>query len=69
MKSRKQISQQLGMSEQYLSMLLRGERKISWPLSQKLAELFPGKDMVGWKNATPEDLKRAFSQLEYNGVV
>jgi len=64
MKSRKQISQQLGMTEQYLSMLINGERKISWPLAEKLADLFPGKSIRDWKNSGPEELKRAFGQLE-----
>jgi len=64
MKPRKQISQQLGMTEQYLSMLFSGERKVSWPLAEKLTGLFPGKDIVSWKHSTPDDLKRAFSELK-----
>ncbi len=62
MKSRKEISQRLGMTEQYLSMLLKG-RKVSWPLAEKLSDLFPGKTIQQWKKASPEDLKNAFAQL------
>ena len=50
--------------KQYLSMLINGERKISWPLAEKLADLFPGKSIRDWKNSGPEELKRAFGQLE-----
>jgi len=68
MKSRKEISQQLGMTEQYLSMLLSGERKISWPLAEKLTELFPGKSISEWKRAATEELKRAVAQIDMEKV-
>lgn len=64
MESRKEISKRLRMTEQYLSMLLTGERKVSYPLSEKLSELFPGKTMQQWKKATPEELRAAFAELK-----
>jgi plasmid maintenance system antidote protein VapI len=64
MKSRKEISNHFGISEQYLSMLFNGERKVSWNMAEKLSDLFPGKSISEWKRSSPAELKRAFSQLE-----
>ena len=62
--NRKHISSTLGVTEQYLSMLLVGKRPVSWPLSERLAELFPDRTIHQWKNATPDDIKRAFAQIK-----
>lgn len=48
----------------YVNKLLKGQRPVSWPLAARLAELFPGRTIQQWKNAKPDDLKRAFAQLE-----
>ncbi len=64
--NRKHISITIGVTEQYLSMLLNGQRKISWPMAERLTELFPGRTIQQWKKATPDDLKRAFAQLKPN---
>ena len=62
--NRKYISSTIGITEQYLSMLLIGKRPVSWPLAERLAELFPGRTIHQWKSATPEDIKRAFLQID-----
>jgi plasmid maintenance system antidote protein VapI len=64
MKSRKEISDQFKISEQYLSMLLGGERKISWPMAERLSKMFPGKSISEWKRSEPSDLKQVFNQLK-----
>jgi len=64
MKSRKEISDQLDITEQYLSMLLSGKRKVSWNLAERLSKMFPGRSISEWKRATPAELELAFSQLE-----
>ena len=50
----------------YVNKLLTGKRQVSWPLAERLAELFPGRTIQQWKKATPEELKRAFAQLKPN---
>jgi len=66
--TRKQISSLLDITEQYLSMLLIGQRLVSWPLASKLADLFPGRTIQQWKAASPDDLRRAFKLLELDKV-
>jgi len=44
--------------------MLRGIEPISWPFASSLAIEFPGRTIQQWKNAKPDDLKRAFAQLE-----
>jgi len=53
-----------GYHKSTISLFKSGRREVSWPLAEKLCETFPGKSIKEWKNATPEELKRAFSQLE-----
>lgn len=63
MMKQRQIAPIMEISEQYLSMLLKNQRPVSWPLAVRLAELFPGRTVQQWKVATPEQLKAAFEQL------
>jgi plasmid maintenance system antidote protein VapI len=53
-----------GYHKSTISLFLSGKRPVSWPFAAKLAEIFPAKTMQQWKNATAEDLRRAFKQLE-----
>jgi len=46
-----------------VSRLLKGDEKVSWPFARDLSIEFPGKTIQQWKEATPEDLKRAFAQI------
>ena len=64
MRTQKQISKQLGISETYLSILLSGERKVSWPLAERLSKKFPGRSISEWKRVSPGELKQAFNQLK-----
>jgi plasmid maintenance system antidote protein VapI len=66
MTSRKYIANILGITEQYLSMLLNSKREVSWIVASRLTGLFPGKTIQQWKNASPAELKQAFSQLPIN---
>ena len=50
-----------------ISRMLTGNEQISWPFAKDLSNEFPGKTIQQWKNATPEDLKRAFEQLKTDG--
>lgn len=63
-----QIAQTLGVSQSFVSQLLTEKKKVSWPLAEKLSDLFPGKTIQQWKRATPEDLKQAFEQLKDNNT-
>lgn len=47
-----------------VSRLLNGIDPVSWPVAAKLSQLFPGRDVIGWKNATKEDLNRLYQQLK-----
>jgi plasmid maintenance system antidote protein VapI len=64
MKTQEQISKALGFSQPTINLVLTGKRKVSWPMAVRLAELFPAKTVEQWKNATPDQLRRAFSFLE-----
>lgn len=54
------------ISQGRVSNLVRGKEKVSWPFAADLAQEFPGKTIQQWKDATPEELKRAFDQLKPN---
>jgi len=54
----------LGYHKSTISLFLNGKRAVSWPLAEKLAEIFPAKTVQQWKKSSPEDLRRAFKQLE-----
>jgi len=45
-----------------VSRLLSGIDEVSWPLAAELSQLFPGRDVIGWKNATKEYLKDLYEQ-------
>jgi plasmid maintenance system antidote protein VapI len=64
MMTQEKISRVLGFSQPSINLVLTGKRAVSWPLAEKLADLFPGKTIQQWKSATPDELKRAFSLLE-----
>jgi len=64
MMKQKHIAEILRVSQPTINLVLTGKRKVSWPLAQKLSNLFPGKTIAQWKNASPEELRIAFSQLE-----
>nr|WP_321399390.1 hypothetical protein [uncultured Desulfobacter sp.] len=51
-----------------ISRMLSGKEPISWTFASDLANEFPCKDVRGWKYATPEDLRRAFEQLNIKNV-
>lgn len=57
------ISKILEIHQSEVSRLLTGKRNVSWPLAARLSEMFPGKTTQQWKDASPEDLRRAFAQL------
>jgi len=67
--TQQKIAQALTVSQPFINRVLRGKSPVSWPLAEKLAELFPGKSMKEWKYSGPEELKRAFSQLESKETV
>jgi len=62
--NRKQIARILGITEAYFSMLLTGKRKVSWPLAERLVELFPARTIHQWKKASSDDIKRAFAKIK-----
>jgi len=62
--TQKSIAKEFGVSQPFISQLLVGQKKISWPLAEKLSTLFPRKSISEWKRATSQELKEAFNQLE-----
>lgn len=47
-----------------VSRLLSGIDTVSFPLAVELAELFPSKGILAWKQANKEDIRRLFNQLK-----
>lgn len=64
--TQKEISKLLKCSQPTVNLILNGKRAVSWPLAERLTELFPDHTIQQWKKATPEDIERAFSQLKIN---
>jgi predicted transcriptional regulator len=60
----KDFADLLGISQPMVCRLLSGEEKVGFPLAVTLSKLFPGKDILGWKNATAEDIKRLYRQVQ-----
>ena len=54
----KEIANTLKISESLASRLLSGERKVSWPLAERLSKMFPGKSISEWKRAEVTDLQQ-----------
>jgi len=48
-----------------VSRLLSGTDKVSFPLAVELSKLFPGKDILGWKNASTQELNNLYEQLKF----
>lgn len=67
MMTQNEIAKFIGCSQPTINMIFTGKRPVSWPLAEKLSELFPSLTIQQWKTATPEDLKRAFEQLKTDG--
>jgi len=59
----KDIAIALNLSDALVSRLLSGERKVSWPLAERLSKMFPGRSISEWKRANPTELKQALDQL------
>jgi len=68
MTSRKYIAFTLNITEQYLSMILTGKRKVSWEVASRLTEIFPGKTIQQWEKLEPEELKRACILLSIDTI-
>jgi len=62
--TQQKIAETLGVSQPFINQIINDKKAISWPLAEKLADLFPGKTIQQWKSATPDDLRRAFKLLE-----
>jgi len=58
--TQQQIAKALGVSQAFISMVKRGERKISWGMSEKLSDRFPGRTIKEWKYADPKKIFQAF---------
>ena len=58
------MAETLGVTPAYISQILNDKLPLSWKLADKMAELFPGKTIKEWKNATPTQIRKAFSFLE-----
>ena len=59
-----QMANILGITPAYMSEVLSSKYPISRPLAEKLSELFPSKSFREWRNSTPNDVRRAFAELE-----
>ncbi|RLB94616.1 MAG: hypothetical protein DRH26_00680 [Deltaproteobacteria bacterium] len=65
----KDIAIALNISDALVSRLLSGERKVSWPLAERLSKMFPGRSISEWKRVNPEEIKRVFEHLEIGETV
>jgi uncharacterized membrane protein YfbV (UPF0208 family) len=54
----------LGYHKSTISLFKSGQRGVSWPLAEKLCEIFPDKSIKEWKVASPAEISRAFEQIE-----
>jgi len=63
-KEKQQNSKILGYDKSTISLFKSGKRAVSWPLAEKLCEIFPGKSIKEWKNSKPEQIAKAFDQLK-----
>ena len=57
------IAKLLNVSQPFINQVMTGKKSVSWPLAERLSDLFPGKTMREWKKSSPDDIKRAFKQL------
>ena len=57
------IAKALDVSQPFIHRIITGKDPVTWPLAEKLSDLFPGKSIKEWKRSGPEDIKRAFNQL------
>jgi len=64
MMKQKDIANTLNISDALVSRLLSGERKVSWPMAERLSKMFPGRSISEWKRASVEEIKQAFNQIE-----
>ena len=64
MANKKTYKKLLGYDKSTISLFETGGREPSWPLAEKLCEIFPGKSIKEWKSASPNELKRAFNQIK-----
>jgi plasmid maintenance system antidote protein VapI len=58
------IAKLLNVSQPFINQIMAGKKSVSWPLAEKLSDLFPGKTMREWKKANPSEIKRAFTQIK-----
>ena len=67
MKTQAYIAKKLKVSQPFINYVLNGKRPVSWPLAERLADLYPERDIKAWKNATPEEIKETlFAALPHN---
>ncbi len=59
------FGQMLGIPQCRVSRILNGVEPVSFPLAVVLDGLFPGRGIVGWKNATGEDMTRLYNHLKF----
>jgi len=59
-----QIAKQLRISPTMVSLLASGQRKISYPLAEKLSELFGGSEKE-WRSKTWVEVEDRFNSFTY----
>jgi len=57
------IAEILNRDQSDISRFLSGKKRVSWPLAEQLAALCTWKDIIAWKNATPNELVSAFQAI------
>ncbi len=60
MKTQTKLAKKVGVTQQFISKILRGKSRPSWPTAKRLAEA-TGTDPVLWLEGTPEEIKQALS--------
>jgi len=56
----KHMASRLGISPSYFSLILKGEKPISYQVAESLSRIFPEKNEAEWRKANPAEIKRAF---------
>lgn len=56
------------IDQSMVSRFLCGKAQVSWSFANDLSKEFPYLTIHQWKNATSDDIKRAFSQIKYKKI-
>lgn len=56
-----EIAKLLGVSRSYWSLIRNQIKPVSYPMAEKLYRIFPHKDLLSWKQTTPQEIEATAS--------